>query len=135
MSLQGARRALKIAQRHLARVQVAWWDPPDPVEAVTFAFYAFENAVVAVAELHGRQWTKKHHEKADLAQRLFAEKLVSVDVSERLRGLNELRKDVAYDEPGPELAEIDLEDLAIELEKFIDEVARLVEAAENKGRQ
>ena len=50
MGLRAARAALKRAQSQLERVQTAWFDPPDPVEAVTFAFYAYENAVVAVAE-------------------------------------------------------------------------------------
>lgn len=115
MSLRGARKAINIAQRHLERVQVAWYEPPDPVEAVTFAFYAYENAIVAVAELHGRRWTKNHYEKAELAHQLFQEGLISVDVSDRLREFNDLRKDVAYDEPGPELARLDLENVAIDL--------------------
>lgn len=92
MSLRGARKALSIAQRHLERVQVAWWEPADAVQAVTFAFYAYENAVVALAELHGRRWTKNHYEKAELARQLFQEGLISVDVSDRLREFNELRK-------------------------------------------
>ena len=34
--------------------------------------------------------------------------------------------DVAYDEPGPDLQETDLEALAVDLEGFIDEIASLV---------
>ena len=130
MSLRGARKALNIARRHLERVQTAWWEPADAVEAVTFAFYAYENAVVSVAELNGRQWTKNHREKADLAHELFEQGLVATDVSDRLREFNDLRKDVAYDEPGPELAQLELEDVATELEQFVDEVTTLVEARE-----
>jgi len=37
---------------------------------------------------------------------------------------------VAYGEPGPELEQMDLEDLAIELEQFLDEVERIIDAAE-----
>lgn len=129
MSLRGARKALSIAQRHLERVQVAWWEPADAVQAVTFAFYAYENAVVALAELHGRRWTKNHYEKAELARQLFQEGLISVDVSDRLREFNGLRKDVAYDEPGNELAQLDLEGIAIDLENFVEEVSRMIEAA------
>ncbi len=43
-----------------------------------------------------------------------------------IENLNALRKDVQYGEPGPELAEIDLENLASELEKFIDEAANVI---------
>ena len=130
MGILEARAALKRAQSQLERVQTAWIDPPDPVEAVTFAFYSYENAVVAVAEANNIKWTKSHYEKADLAARLFRDGILSVDVEDRLRQLNTMRKDVAYGEPGPELEQMDLEDLAIELEQFLDEVERIIDAAE-----
>jgi len=108
VSIEEARKALKIAQRHLARVQVASFDPADYVEAVTFAFYAYENAVVAVAEANNLPWSKNHYEKAKLAKDLFDRKILVTDVEDQLRNLNDLRKDVAYDEPGPELQQLDL---------------------------
>ena len=130
MGILEARAALKRAQSQLERVQTAWIDPPDPVEAVTFAFYAYENGVVAVAEAKKIRWTKNHYEKADLAARLFRDGILSRDVEDRLTQLNTVRKDVAYGEPGPELEQMDLEDLAIELEQFLDEVERIIDAAE-----
>ncbi len=132
MGIRAARAALKRAQSQLERVQTAWFDPSDPVEAVTFAFYAYENAVVAVAEARNIRWTKRHDEKADLAARLFHDGILSVDVEDRLRQLNAARKDVAYGEPGPELEQMNLEDLASELEEFVDEVERIIDATENE---
>ena len=44
-----------------------------------------------------------------------------------------MRKDVAYGEPGSELEQMDLENLAIELEQFLDEVERIVDATEEIG--
>lgn len=128
MGPREAGAALERAKSQLERVQVAWLDPPDAVEAVTFAFYAYENAIVAVAEARGIRWTKNHAQKARLAGQLVQKKILSTDVEDRLILLNNLRKDVAYGEPGPELRELDLEDLAIELEEFIEEVERVVEA-------
>jgi len=125
-----ARAALKRAQSQLERVQVAWIDPPDPVEAVTFAFYAYENGVVAVAEANKILWSKSHYEKAELAARLFRDGILSVDVEDRLRQLNTVRKDVAYGEPGPELEQMDLEGLASDLEAFLDDVERIIDAIE-----
>ena len=122
MAIDEARQHIARARRQLERVQVAAWDPDDPEEAVTWAFYAYENCVAALAERFGRKWTKNHREKADLARKLHAEGLISRDIGDELEELNSLRKDVAYDEPGPELRERDLEDLAIELKEFIDEV-------------
>lgn len=127
MGTEEARSKLHIARSHLERVSVASWDPPDPEEAVTWAFYAYENAVVAAAEILGLPWEKNHYSKARLAKKLHEQGKVSRDLSSELLKLNDLRKDVAYGEPGPELEEIDLEDLAIELEKFVDEVEALFE--------
>lgn len=90
MGLRQARAALRRARSQLERVQVAWLNPPDPVEAVTFAFYAYENAIVAVAETKGIRWTKNHAEKARLAGQLFSDGILSIDVEERLIQLNTL---------------------------------------------
>ena len=131
MSLEEARKSIAIARRHLDRVQGASpvLDDDDPELAVTFAFYAYECCIVAVAELHGQVWAKNHARKAQLARDLHAKGLVSRDIGGELQNLNELRKDVAYSEPGPELQQIDLIDLASELEQFIDEVESQVKAS------
>ena len=68
-----------------------------------------------------------HREKAELARQLCADGLVSRDVGDTLEELNRLRMDVAYDEPGPELQETDIEALAGDLEGFMDEIALLVD--------
>lgn len=132
MGIREARAALRRARSQLERVQVAWLDPADPVEAVTFAFYAYENAVVALAEAKGIKWKKSHAEKARLAGRLFSNGVVATDIEERLIQLNTLRKDVAYGDPGPELLELHLEQLAIELEEFVEEVEAVIDAVEQK---
>ena len=132
MGLREARAALRRAHSQLERVQVAWLNPPDPVEAVTFAFYAYENAIVAVAEAKGAKWTKNHAEKARLAGRLFSDGILSTDIEDRLIQLNTLRKDVAYGDPGPELQELVLEELAAELEQFLEEVVGAVEKSKKK---
>ncbi|MCY4376109.1 MAG: hypothetical protein OXC31_20330 [Spirochaetaceae bacterium] len=53
--------------------------------------------------------------------------MVSRDVRDTLEELNRLRMDVAYDEPGPELQETDLDALEVDLEGFIDEIASLMD--------
>lgn len=130
VGLYEARKKLELARTQLERVQVASWDPPDPVEAATWAFYAYENAVVVVAEAKGIRWTKIHPEKARLAHDLFVAGILRTDVEDTLLTLNALRKDAAYGEPGPELQQLNLEDLAIELEEFLDGIERIIEAIE-----
>ncbi len=122
MGVGEARRHVARARRQLGKVQIAAWEPQDHEQAVTWAFYAYENCVAALAERYGRRWTKNHREKAELARKLYDDGLVSRDIGDELEELNSLRKDVAYDDPGPYLLERDLEDLAIELKKFIYEI-------------
>ena len=93
-----------------------------------WAFYAYENCVIALAEMHERNWARNHPDKARLARAFFAEELISRDIGDELEELNRLRKDVAYDEPGEELEERDLEALASQLEEFINEIESRMDA-------
>lgn len=131
MGLEEAEIHLGTAKKHLERVQdeVNDVDDGDREAAVTWAFYAYENCISAIAEALGRSWTYDHVRKAELARTFHADKLVSQDVGDLLEELNRLRKDVEYGEPGSDLAEIDLEDLSIGLERYIDEVESCVDAA------
>jgi HEPN domain-containing protein len=128
MSLEEARKAFERAKAQYDKAAVDAWEPAEPDNAVMWAFYAYENAVIAVAELKGIPWEKNHAKKATLARELHATAVLRTDVSDRLRELNEMRKDVAYDEPGPELRELSLEKLIADLEAFIDEVEGLIES-------
>ena len=49
MGTTDAQEALTRARKQLERVQAAVWEPPDPEEAVTWAFYAYENALEDLA--------------------------------------------------------------------------------------
>ena len=125
MNIDEARQRITLARRQLERVQAAEYGN-DPESAVMWGFYAYENCVTALAAQHGLRWTQNHREKAELARRLYDDELVSRDVSDELVELNRLRKDVAYDGPGPELEEKDLYDLAYQLEELIIEVESLI---------
>lgn len=105
---------------------VATWEPEDREDAVTWAFYAYENAVVAAAEKLGERWTRRHDQKADLAAAPHVSGHLSVDVHDLLTALNRLRQDVPYGEMGADLLDLDLYDLASELDAFVGEVADLV---------
>ncbi len=121
---------LNVAKKQLDRVQTASWDPDDEdrEDAVTWGFYAYENGVVAVADKANLPWKTTHWNKLDLADEIHQKGFVSVNVRERLEKLNELRKDVQYGEAGPDLKEYDLEDLASDLENFLDEVEKFVKS-------
>ena len=123
MGVEEARQHIDRARRQLETVQRALSsEPQNPEIAVTWAFYAYEKCIVALAERYGYRWTKNHGQKADLARKLHADGRISRDIGDELEELNSLRKDVAYDEPGSDLSARNLEDLAYELEEFIEEV-------------
>ena len=126
MGIDEARQHLARARRQLQKVQNACLETADPEDAVTWAFYAYENCVTALAERHRYRWTKNHSKKADLARTLHADGLISRDIGDELEELNSLRKDAAYDEPGSDLKAIDLEALATELEEFVQEVGSCI---------
>ena len=76
----------------MEKVQLAAYDDdPDPESAVMWAFYAYENCVIALAEMHGRNWARNHPDKARLARAFFAEELISRDIGDELEELNRLR--------------------------------------------
>ena len=131
MSIEQARQYLARARSQLERVQIAANaddDLQDPENAVMWAFYAYENSVVALAEMHGRDWAPNHYAKVRLARALYADQLISKDIGDELEELNRLRKDVAYGDMGAELEEKDLETLASELEEFTDEIQERMDA-------
>ena len=108
MDLEEARDHLDLAKKQWERAASDSWTPKDHASCVTNAFYAYENLLVAVAEAHGKQWTKSHYKKAELASELFKAKILATDVSGTILRMNDLRKDLSYGEPGDELADADL---------------------------
>lgn len=126
MSLENAKEALERAKTQLERVQEACVSE-DHEEAVTWAFYAYENAVVSAAEINGLSWKKSHVSKVAVARELYQVGYVTVDVGNFLEELNDLRKNVSYGEPGADLESVDLEDLSSELENFIDQIDEMID--------
>lgn len=117
-----AAEKLELAQRHLERVQMAW-DPPDWADLSLYGFYALEAAVEAASLNLGLTVQKAHWARVDAAATLH-ERHGLDDVSDLLRDLNETRKSEAYGDV--EAPELDAEDVAYEIESYIDAVAQLL---------
>jgi len=119
-----ARRLLGIARGHLDRVLTAWDTPTDWSDLTIYGFYCLEAAVVAAGKQFDWEIRKTHADKADAAQRLHDQHGVP-DVSQLLVALNEARKATAYgDAQRPDL---DPEEVASEIEEFVDSIERLIE--------
>lgn len=104
MTLERAHEHLVKARQQWERAAVASWSPPEPAICVTFAFYAYENTVVATAEALGKKWKKDHYKKAQLAGQLAEDGILTINVESLLLSLNDSRKDIAYGIPGPDLS-------------------------------
>lgn len=120
-------RKLQLARRHLDRVLAAWTEPTDWDDLSLYGFYCLEAALEAAALHFGLRTSKKHWEKVDLAVDLHKKNELP-DISDLLRDLNDARKAAAYgDVARPDL---DAEDIASQIEQYVDAVAAVV-AAEN----
>jgi len=124
-----AQKFLKMAQEHLERVQVASSDDPtDWPDLTIFGFYCVEAAVMAAAEHVGLQLKKTHPAKVDAAETLARDHGLP-DVGDLLVMLNQARKATAYGDI--ELPPLDAEDLATDIERYVEAVAGLIA---NKGK-
>ena len=121
---------LALARHHLKRVLGAWDDPTDWDDLSLYGFYCLEAAVEAAAGRVGISTSKKHWEKADVAGELHRKHGLP-DIEQLLRDLNDARKSAAYgDIPAPDL---NAEDVASQIEAYVDAVADLVEGIANNG--
>jgi hypothetical protein len=114
---------LKLARSHLERVQGAWTEPTDWTDLSVYGFYCLEAAVEAGALHVGIRTSRKHWEKVDVASDLHRKHGLP-DVTELLRDLNDARKAAAYGDV--DLPELDAEELAAEIERYVDAVAALL---------
>jgi len=85
---------LKLAGRHLDRVQAAWDEPTDWDDLSIYGFYCLEAAVEAAAIHLGLSTSRRHWEKADTARDLQKNHGLP-DVEQLLRDLNDARKAAA----------------------------------------
>ena len=116
---------LKIAKEHLERVQAAWDTPTDWKDLCLYGFYCLEAAIKA-ASLHvGIPVQSTHPSKASAAQKLHKDHGLP-DVEQLLIELNQARKAEAYgDVSRPDL---EAEETAREIEKYVDAVEDLIQA-------
>lgn len=83
--------------------------------------------MVSAADYLGIPWERTHPSKVSVARALASQHGLP-DVGGLLIDLNSLRKSEAYGEMSPSRSR-SAEDITIEIERFIDAVAALVEAA------
>ncbi len=107
----------ELAREHLetAREDLGGGREKDAVNAL---FYAAEAAVVALADAHGIETSKKHYLKADAATELHRRGLLGDDFGPLLRQLNQARKDIWYEGDEPDFDQA-LEDVLADVETVV----------------
>ncbi len=125
MTNTGALEKLRLAQKHLDRVQAAWDEPTNWDDLSLYGFYCLEAAIVAAATHIGLETKSTHWAKADVAQTLHEDHGLP-DIQDLLRDLNQARKAAAYgDIVAPDL---DPEDVASEIESYMNAVEKIVKS-------
>ena len=71
--MNDARSKIELAQKHLAKVQIAWDDPTDWADLSLYGFYALEAAVDAARIHYGIDASRSHASRAESAERLSSE--------------------------------------------------------------
>ncbi|MGH2656212.1 MAG: hypothetical protein ACRDIZ_05875 [Actinomycetota bacterium] len=120
---------IELAREQLQRVQAAWDVPTDWSDLAIYSFYSLENAVAAAADFYGIEWQRNHPSKIEASVELRDVHGLP-DIEDLLAELNTLRKSTAYGETPPQ-HDWSAEDIAIEVEAYVEGVAsRLEEAAD-----
>lgn len=131
MSPKPAAESLELAKSHLERVLDSW-DPPDWLPLASFGLYALEAGVVAAAGHLGLSLQRNHWSKANAARELAANHSLP-DIADLMQSLNEIRKSEAYgDVANP--PSLDAEDVAREVEEFVEAVDRLFQNGAASGK-
>jgi len=118
-----AAESLKLAQDHLERALAAATEPVDWTDLSTYGFYCLEAAVMA-ASGHLKLGVQRSHPGKVGAAKLLANKHKLPDVSALLVELNTARKAHAYGDV--EAPDLDEEELASDLDAFVDAVKALI---------
>jgi hypothetical protein len=109
---------LEVAREHLAKAQDEAFGG-DLRDAVQWAFASLEAAIDALAAAHGISIDEKHWRRTQAAKELHEQGLLAKDLSELHSRLNEVRKGVFYEGEEPDLRDLSIEDVLIDVEDAV----------------
>lgn len=110
---------VEVAREHLSKAQEEAGDG-DLRDAVQWSFASLEAAIDALAERHGIAIDEKHWRRSDAATELSEKGVLPKDLSGLHRLLNEERKAMFYEGEDPELGELSIEDVLIDVETAVE---------------
>lgn len=109
----------QIAREHLEKAQEEAGGG-DLRDALQWGFAALEAAIDELAADQGIAIDQKHWKRADAAGRLHSDGVLTEDLSDLHRLLNEARKGVFYDGEDPDLGDRSIEDILASVEGVVD---------------
>lgn len=110
---------VEVAREHLSKAQEEA-GAGDLRDAVQWSFASLEAAIDALAERHGIAIDEKHWRRSEAATELSEKGVLPKDLSGLHRLLNEERKAMFYEGEDPELGELSIEDVLIDVETAVE---------------
>ena len=110
---------VEVAREHLSKAQDEAVGG-DLRDAVQWSFASLEAAIDALAERHGIAIDEKHWRRSEAATELKEMGVLPQDLSGLHRLLNEERKAMFYEGEEPDLGDLSMEDVLIEIEKAVE---------------
>jgi hypothetical protein len=109
---------VEVAREHLSKAQeeAAAGDLRD---AVQWSFASLEAAIDALAQRHGIAVEEQHWRRRDAARELRTKGILPKDLSELHQLLNEERKAMFYEGEDPDLGELSIQDVLVEVETAV----------------
>lgn len=123
-----ASEALRLAQKQLEKVQVAWLDPVDWSDLSIYGFLALENSVVAAAQHFGISVKKSHPSKNQAADALHQNHEFP-DISPLMLQLWDMRQSESYGDVTPP-GNLNPEQVAIDVEDYVEAVRTALEGSQ-----
>jgi hypothetical protein len=109
---------VQVAREHLTKAEDEAHGG-DPRDAVQWAFASLEAAIDALAATRGIEIDEKHWKRAAAAKSLHEDGVLSKDLSQLHRTLNEARKAVFYLGEEGDLGGLSLEDVLADVEDAV----------------
>ncbi len=119
-----AKDYLKLANKHLKKVQLAW-DPPDWDDLSTYGLYCLEASVHAAVIKSGGTPERTHWGKVNQAKDLTKNHGLP-DIEDLLKDLNQARKANAYGDEDFDESDFDAQDISDSIEDYFDKVSDFV---------
>lgn len=110
---------VEVAREHLGKAQEEA-TAGDLRDAIQWSFASLEAAIDALAEKHGIAIDEKHWRRSEAATELHEKGVVPTDLSGRHRLLNEERKAMFYEGEEPDLGDLSVEDVLVEIETVVE---------------